>query len=287
MADEEGGYKLHYFPKKKVLDHCPRKTRCKIKAACAHVRGRYARKNPWTGRTLRKRIRGYLRHDCDTWEANKRRRKAAAEEEMTTLIWRDYHKKRFVVRVRTSVLRDHGISKIEEPAIGFGGYWSVYSIGAKRAVKVNVVSTEAGENIERKERKVYPVAERHKVGPKIYDWFHVREPDVVVNAEREIRHRDGEGRKKVFRYVTFALVEKFDGPVNDDIKEMRGYGVMLDKMYERVGDMRDLHGIKVGDLKDENYLVKVVEGTLKRLVVGDWGSTNQERYHRTYDCADH
>ena len=295
--EEDGEYRLPYFTKKKILDHCPRKTRCKKAVACTHVRGRYARKNPWTGRKLRKRVREDLRHDCDVYEARKRRktteaaekRKKTAEKNVekeergrwTDIVWRDYHEKEFVVQVRTSILRDHGIHRIEEPALGFGGYWSVYPISAKRALKVNVVHTEAIENLERKERDVYPVAEAHHVGPEIYEWFHVRDPDVRVVSNTPGR------RAKSFRYVAFAVVERYEGHVTAETKKLAGYTKKMLEADDRVMEVEEMHGIKLGDRKGVNYLVNVAGGRVTKLVVGDWGSTNPKRFHKTYDCTDH
>jgi hypothetical protein len=187
-------------------------------------------------------------------------------------MWKNYHKQLFAVKVRTSVLRDRGISRVDtENPIGFGGYWSVYPVNSSKVLKINVVSDAKVDKMEHKEELVYPIAARHGAGPKIYDWFRLTEPDVEVFR---ISEKGAESaRSKKIHYVSFAVVERFTKHVDSAVKRMKGYKKMEGEMEERVSRVEEDHGIILDDMKGENYFVNISENKITKFVAGDWGST--------------
>ena len=283
MAEDE--YVLPYFGKKRVQEYCPGGRRCRTKVACNVMDTVKARKNPWTGRILRKTVRDKLKQDCNTWRqrtnkrlaseaARPRKLKARAAPKWKDFAYWNYHGDKLKVKIRTSLLSNHKVSgiartHIDEP----GAYWTVYKLlRSKRVVKIRVLSTKAEYDKALIEQQVYELAARQRVGPQIIEWFYADADEAKVLKENDTAQH--------FYKVAVAVVQRFDSTATRKVKQMAGYVEKLGRLRERIAQMEDKYGVEnKDDTVDKNILVRFRNGEISDIVVGDWGSFRLRRDH--------
>lgn len=267
MTDE---YELPYFGKKKLL-LCPGKQPCKKKAACKVIDSRRVRKNPWTGRILRKTVKAKLKRDCAKWRTTKK----AKTPKWKSMDYWNYNKEQMRVELSAKVLREHNVQSIgrthiDEP----GAYWTVYKMldDKNKVIKIRVLFTKAEYNKALVEQQVYEVAARRRVGPHVSDWFYVE--GKAANVMKL-------GQAQKFYAVAVAIVGRYDSIATPKIRSMPEYKKKLADLRERIDDMEARHGIVNKDATTaRNILVKLrADKKISDIVIGDWGSFTLRRGH--------
>lgn len=258
---------LSYFGKKPVK-HCRgRKVPCSTREACEKLDR--AKKNPWTGRYLRSKIRAELKAHCSKRKLAKQAKKRA---KMVTLDYWDRNNDQYSVSVAEDFFGEHGANPGRRLG-NAGTYWTTYlSRDGKRAVKIRLLKSVSAS--VKREEGVYKMASNHKIGPRVYHWNY-------VGGEGFSAVKTLTGRKADFAYLAIAIVERFDQTVNSKVKRLRKYGELYERLEADLDDFYERHGIDNGEwAKDANLLVKLSEdgATVEEMVVGDWGKTTGGKY---------
>lgn len=210
-----------------------------IEGSCTKINKIGQNRNPWTGRWLRKNVRGKLKRDCETWQKR--------EKSSVITYWRN--DKEYLIE---STL------KVGE-LLGHGKYWTVYSHGPHRVIKLRVLWSETDYNKTQQEKKVYRLAANHKVGPAIYDWYYVTDA-VVKTASRKVP------QKKVVG-VAVAIVERFASEGSDRIRKTTEFS----RLKEKLKRMEAQHGIAIEEpFVNRNLLVNADETDMVAGDLGNW-----------------
>jgi hypothetical protein len=253
---------IAYF--KKEARHCNGRNKpCSIEEACSKVDT--TKRNPWTRRYLRKKVRSELRGLCD--EHMKIHRKVSA---MITLPYWDKSSDEYRVTLPKASFQKYGISRhrLGDP----GTYWTTYNGANQYAIKIQVLKTAgAQKQMHAKEELVYKMASNHSVGPTVYDWFYIKEKDGLSVI------KPLSGRKVKFHSLAVAVVKRYDRQVNKRVRRMPSFDRRMERLEESLDRFSELHGIENREwTKDANLLVNLTEDDedISAMIVGDWGKVS-------------
>jgi hypothetical protein len=249
---------LGYFGK--GAKHCGgRRKACSIKDACARLDT--AKRNPWTGRRLRKTIRAELKELCVKEEHH-------PVGKVVTLSYWDKHEDQYHITLSKSLFRKFGVTRkqLGKP----GTYWTVYraSKGQKYAIKIQPLKTIGDQTrMHTREEAVYKMASNHNIGPEVFDWFYIKEGDFTAIKALT-------GRKVTFHSIAVAVVGLYDRAVDARVKKMPSYDRHMETLIESLEQFEEMHMIANNEWqKDANLLVNLTAdgGDVQNLIVGDWG----------------
>lgn len=224
-----------------------------IGESCEKIGKRGHNRNPWTGRWLRKTVRGKLKHDCDTW------RKKHIHHSLITY-WRG--DKEYLIDSSLNV----------GAHLGHGKYWSVYAGAPRRALKIRVLWTENDYNKTAAEKDVYLLGARHKVSPKVYDWYYIKDATVMTAARHIPQQIVG---------IAVAEVERYASEGSKRIRKTPEFA----ELRKNVEKMEEQHGIEIDEaFVDRNILVSADE---KKVVTGDLGNWKPVTSDYSLSCSHH
>lgn len=246
MASSDEDYILPYFSKKRSLK-CLKGSECSVSSACECARTK-CKKNPWTGRWLRKTVRGKLKHDCDVWEKRKRPRKSYT----ANLIY--YDSDRVKLSVTVDIPEDHQLEYLSH-----GVDWTVYSYGPRKVLKIRVIKNKRELETVKIEEKIHNMAERHHVGPKIYSWDIDRRARITT-IKKKI--------PKDYLGVAVVVAERFhhETTKNDKMRRSERY----DQLKKDLKKMEKMHLIIIEEAKAERNLMYKNNGEMAVVDLNRW-----------------